>query len=66
MAMTRNAVVRTPGKLVRSIFLAGLLIALLSSLDQVVYFTLVEHRNPAFEFQYIASALLVVHPASGG
>lgn len=66
MATTSSVAVRTPGALVRSIILTGLLIGAFGSLDQVLYFTLVEHRNPAFIFQYIASALLGQAAFTGG
>ncbi len=66
MATSSGVAVRTTGTLVRSIALAGLLIGALSSLDQIVYFTAVENRNPAFIFQYIASALLGQAAFTGG
>lgn len=66
MATTNAVAVRAPGTLVRSITLVGLLIGAFSSLDDVLYFTVVEQRSPAFIFQYIASALVGRAAFTGG
>ncbi|HEX9038649.1 MAG TPA: hypothetical protein VF808_16835 [Ktedonobacterales bacterium] len=66
MTTASGVTARTPGAVTRSILIAGLLIGVLSSLDDVGYFTVVEHRDPSFIFQYIASALLGQAAFTGG
>ncbi len=63
---TTSTAVRASGTLVRSIAIAGLLIGILGSLDQVVFFTVTQHASPAFVFQFIASALLGPAAFTGG
>lgn len=66
MTTAGSVAVRAPGRLVRSIILVGLLIGVITGLDDVVYFTAVEHRDPTFIFRYIASALVGQAAFTGG
>jgi uncharacterized membrane protein YagU involved in acid resistance len=58
--------VRTSGALVRSIILAGLIVGVLGSIDQVIFFNVTQQTTPMALFQYIASALLGPAAFTGG
>ena len=66
MATVSATTARSASSRVRSIIIAGLIIAIAGGLDQTIFAVLTQHVTAVFVFQYIASALLGLGAFAGG
>ena len=66
MATVGATTARGSSSLVRSITIAGLVIAIANGLDQTIFAVLTQHVTPVIVFQYFASALLGLAAFAGG
>lgn len=66
MATVNATTERSASSHVRSIVIAGLVIAVANGLDQCVFAVVTQHVTPAIVFQYFASAFLGLAAFAGG